>query len=688
MGVRISPIIALTLLTACGGGPKPFTHTLASGIVVDVSAQGRLTLRDGERVVFDTAEGRAPRAHDFSLGTESVVGFYRFTRNDEVVSSFSRYRGARLEGDAVVATYGGDRGRLTLRIAQGPTAESTAITVEAPEGVDAVGMPIACDPEASFLGFGAQYEQTDQRGEIFDLWVEEQGIGRDGSLWFLAGGRHDTYFPMPYYLDARGFGLVVDVDARVLVDLCATDADTAWIEAEGPTSFTMLALHGPTPRDVVRELGDIFGRPETIPDWAFGPWMGIQGGQQAVLDEADALDAAMIPYTALWAQDWTGLRAFVANLIGVNYRWVPDTSHYPDLAGLTDTLHARGKRFLGYANPFVMMNLDHWADMSSMDLLIGAPGGGPYVFSTPAGEGSLPDLTNPLARAYVTSAFTDMVDVYGMDGWMCDFGEWLPTDAVLSDASSPVAGHQTYPNAWHDLCRTVADERTGGDYATFSRSGWLGAQGTTQIAWIGDQEADDSLTDGLPTVVPALLSLGLSGVPFVTHDIAGFSGGPRTKTLFMRWTELGAFTTVMRTHEGLMRATNWDWHDDAETEAHFRRFARIHEALVPLLHDLAIEASQTSMPPMRHLALVFPDDVSVRGTSDAFMLGDALLVAPITREDETSRSVYLPAGTWYHVWTGEMHVGPITLEVLAPMGSPPVFSLGVDRPDLRAIDGL
>lgn len=64
------------------------------------------------------------------------------------------------------------------------------------------------------------------------------------------------------------------------------------------------------------------------------------------------------------------------------------------------------------------------------------------------------------------------------------------------------------------------------------------------------QEANFSPYDGLPTVVPAMLSLGLSGIPFVTHDVAGFSGGPSTKELYLRWTELGAFTPIMRTHEG------------------------------------------------------------------------------------------------------------------------------------------
>ena len=54
-------------------------------------------------------------------------------------------------------------------------------------------------------------------------------------------------------------------------------------------------------------------------------------------------------------------------------------------------------------------------------------------------------------------------------------------------------------------------------------------------------QACERTDDGIGTVVPALLSLGLSGVPYVTHDIAGYSSyqcATSTKELFQRWTEL------------------------------------------------------------------------------------------------------------------------------------------------------
>jgi alpha-glucosidase len=228
--------------------------------------------------------------------------------------------------------------------------------------------------------------------------------------------------------------------------------------------------------------------------------------------------------------------------------------------------------------------------------------------------------------------------------------------------------------------------RPDGDWITFARSGWTGVQEVAQIHWVGDQEATWSETDGLSTVVPALINLGLAGQPFVTHDIAGFSGGPSTEELYRRWTELGAFTPIMRTHEGNRRLENWNWDADEDTTSHFRRFARVHEVLAPELLALAEAARDSSLPMVRHMMLVFPDDPETYDLSDQYMLGDELLVAPVLAEGAGSRTVYLPAGTWYHVWTGEEHEGGRSIEVEAPIGSPPVFSLGRDREDLRAVE--
>jgi alpha-glucosidase len=698
--------VLLALLTACSSPPPPASYTLSDGTIVDVDGAGAVTLRaeDGHTLA-STASGAFPVVRGFSHRVSMFQGFFEFRRSRLEETTFSTYEGSELVGDEVIVRFRSANGASArLRIGVDTPDVTTAMRLEV-EGIErgdrelAYAIPFACDDDASFVGFGEQYNAIDQRGERFPLWTQEQGLGRDGS-GPVSGDEHTTYFPMPWWIDWRGFGVLVETTAKVNVDLCATDARVAWVEVErrdpaGADAMQRLdtvVFHGPAPRDLVRQLGDRVGRPPMPPRWAFSPWIGMQGGRDAVLAEVAELEANDVPFSAVWVQDWIGGRVIVGDIYDLNYRWVADETLYPDLAGMVAELRARrigdreGIRFLAYANPFVIEGLDHFDTMAAENMLPRTADGAPYTFLIIVSNGSVADFTSPATVAYVEGYLRDMVRTYGFDGWMSDFGEWLPHDAVIHAGDAALV-HNDYPRLWHQISRDVMDaERPDGDWVVFSRSGWTGDQRAHQIVWVGDQEADWEHTDGLPTVVPAMLNLGLSAVPYVTHDIAGYSGGPSTKELYLRWTELGAFTTFMRTHEGLAALANWNWNGDAETIAHFRRFARIHEALVPELVALAEEAQTTSMPPLRQLALVFPDDVPSRRVSDAFMLGDTLLVAPVVEEGATRREVYLPPGTWFHVWTGTQHEGGRTITIEAPIGSPPVFSLGRDRPELRAIE--
>jgi alpha-glucosidase len=686
--------VALALVAGCAGddsGSTPHTE-------VRVDAAGGVTFVVDGRETFSTAGG-VPRLRWFDETTNFVVGQWDFRRDPAsvVTMDLSEVTAVRESDTGVEVDYAipsGTASATLLVTHPRPGATSQLrLTVNADPRPDSIALPVRCDAAAGFLGFGAQYNATDQRGEAFRLFVSEQGLGRDPNLAPLPvnGGPHTTYFPMPYFVDPRGFGALVQTAQRVEVDLCKSDPAVAWFEVVDDAPVDVLAFHGPSALDVIDELGTAVGRPASPPDWAYDLWIGAQGGSDVIRAKAAALRAADVPAAVLWVQDWTGVRINFDGGSGVQYRWVSDPTHYPDLAGLIADLRADGFRFLSYANPFVDSRLsDHYPEMLARDLLIRNGDGEAYVFLAPNGLSSLPDLTNPEAREYVKSYLRAMVVDFGMDGWMSDFGEWAPTDAVYADGSDPIARHNLYPIDWHRLWREVMDEvRPDGDYVVFARSGFTGVHAVSMVHWIGDQETDWSTTDGLPTVVPALLNLGLSGIPYVTHDIAGFSGTiapPSTKELFMRWTELGAFTPIMRTHEGAKKDKNWSWNEDQETLEHFRRFARIHQALGPELRALAAEAARSSAPLLRHLMLVFPDDVRSRAVSDQFMLGDTLLVAPVVTEGATARNVYLPPGTWYHLWSGERLNGGRDIDVDAPLGQPPVFSRDRDRPDLRAIE--
>lgn len=676
-------------IAGCGGSGGG----LGEGVEVVVNDDGSIELVVDGRGLFAISGQVSPMVRNFTEQPAGNLGITRFVREDEVSADLAL---VSTGGSAsAIATYDDGAGRTGTLSAQsaGDGATRFILTLDG-DAYDSLALPIRCDEQGTFHGFGEQYNATNQRGEAFPLFVNEQGNGRDGSDFPFTGDAHTTYFPMPYYLDARGFGVLFETSRRVDVDLCATDGNVAWIEVVSGKPLQWLVFHGPTALDVIDQLGAQVGRPAQPPEWAHYLWLAEQGGREALENEVAAVEAAGVPVSAFWVQDWTGIRINFDGGFGVQYRWNVDESLYPNFGQMVTMLHDSGYKFLGYVNPFVDSNLDddlspdHFAEMDAQNLLV-LGGRGSLVTTAPNWLSAHPDFTNPAARAFVHDALARIVTEYGVDGWMADFAEWLPLSGRLFDGSDIIEAHNTYPIEWQRATREVMDElRPDGDWAMIARSGWTGVQAVAQIHWVGDQETTWSELDGLPTVVPAMLNLGLGGQPYVTHDIAGFAKVtpemPSTKELFMRWTELGAFTPIMRTHEGADKVNNWTWNADEETTDHFRKFTFVHCALKDEFMALATEAQSTSAPLVRHMMLNFPEDTETWDLSDQFMIGDTLLVAPVVAEGATDRSVYFPTGTWFDVWTGESVEGGQRLTVDGPLGSPPVFSLGADRADLRS----
>jgi len=694
-------VLGLGLATLMGLAACDETSSGSAGDVQIVASEdGTVEVIAGGRTLFALAP-TGPLARNFTEEARGI-GTITFERSQEV-TDLLEVQAIVNEGSSARVEYANANGsRTAILNATVLDEESSEFRLElAGPPADSIAVGIRCDEGGTFHGFGEQYNATNQRGEVFELLVNEQGNGRDGSPGISVGNEHTTYFPMPYYIDARGFGALFDTARRVDVDLCASDEAVAWIEVISGAPVQWRVFQGPSTLDVIRQLGDLVGRPTQPPAWAYNLWVAGQGGRDNVLNEVSELEAAEIPASAFWVQDWGGIRTNFDGGVGVQYIWEADEVLYPGFAEMVSDFHERGYRFLSYVNPFIVVPdsvapaddparfAARFDPMQEMGLLLRDQMGDTYMErfapNFPQVDG-YPDFSNPSTLDFISESLAAIVRDYDVDGWMADFGEWVPLDSVPQDGSDPIVRRNTFPIDWQRATRDAMKAvRPDGDWVMFARSGFTGVQSVAQIHWVGDQQTGWGDLDGFPTVVPAMLNLGLAGQPFVTSDIAGFAKGvgPSTKELFLRWTELGAFTPIMRTHDGADKQNNWRWNKDETTTNHFRRFTYVHCALMNDFMTLAAEAELSGAPIVRHLMLVFPDDEETWDISDQFMIGDTLLVAPVTKEGATSRSVYFPAGAWYNVWTGERIDGSQRSTVEAPTGSPPVYSRGADRDDLR-----
>jgi alpha-glucosidase (family GH31 glycosyl hydrolase) len=215
------------------------------------------------------------------------------------------------------------------------------------------------------------------------------------------------------------------------------------------------------------------------------------------------------------------------------------------------------------------------------------------------------------------------------------------------------------------------------------------------VHWPGDQRTDFEHDDGLFTVVPMALNLGLAGWSTTGADIGGYqdldNAGPSpygTKELFLRWAALGALEPVMRTHHGRAAYANWHFDSDEETLEQYRRWAIFHLRLYPYLDGGAFEHEQHGLPLIRAFPLMNPEDPAGWSIDDEYFLGDDLLVAPVLDSGLSSRPVHLPPGSWIPIAplppaepqppggpqvSGAAIAGPVDINAPAPLGELPLW---------------
>jgi len=145
----------------------------------------------------------------------------------------------------------------------------------------------------------------------------------------------------------------------------------------------------------------------------------------------------------------------------------------------------------------------------------------------------------------------------------------------------------------------------------------------------------------------------------------------RSKELLLRWEEMNAFTPLYRFHEGNQPSRNVQLGDDEELLKQIAVFSNIHEGLKDYLKTLVSEASLSGTPVMRPLFYHY-DEPECYIEKTEYLLGEDILVAPVYKEGENKRSVYLPGGEWIHFFTGKKYEKGTHI-IDAHIGVPPVF---------------
>ena len=559
---------------------------------------------------------------------------------------------------------------------------TTAIELTGPLGQDEV-----------LTGFGERFESLNQNGRSPDVVVYEQYKNQ--------GNR--TYLPIPFFLSNKGYGLLGGGTTKVSFDIGKTVPDR-WrclFEVPASGSLDVHAFSG-QPDRIVRSLTARTGRPEPLPLWAYGLWMSSnEWNTQARVEREVALTQQhQIPATVVVIEAWSDESTFYIwngaeyaprsgdHLPKLSDFSFPEHGPWPDPAGMTCALHDAGIRLvlwqipalkhIGEPHPQQDADVDHAvANGFVLQNEDGTPYRNPFFWFR---DGMIPDFTSQAATEWWLSKRAYLLDEIGIDGFKTDGSEHLAGRGIrASDGRRGDELVNAFPNLYIDAYYKFAREHRNGDALTFSRAGHTGA-GSMPAHWAGDE---NSTWEAYRRSIVAGLTAGLSGVIFWGWDIAGFGSDLPSAELYLRSAAMAAFCPIMQYHseynDKLPSRDRTPWNvaagtGDERAISLFRFFACLRMSFLPYIAQEAAYAAEHGTPLMRALMLDFPDDPVCWEIDDQYCFGRSLLIAPVVEEGATTRTLYLPAGTWIDLWSGKTLAGGDWITVDAPLDRIPLFA--------------
>lgn len=467
-------------------------------------------------------------------------------------------------------------------------------------------------------------------------------------------------------------------------------ADTSlWSEVGDGIDYYF--VYGPKLDQVVAGYRQLTGQASLMPKWAFGLWQSRQRYETSkeLTEALDGFRSRKIPLDNMvqdwqyWPRDAWGSHLF-------------DPVRFPDPDKWIADIHAKHARLMISVWGKFYPGTDNFKAMNDAgylyqpDLLEGAKDwiNFPFTFYDAFNAGAGKMFWDQINK----NLFSRGIDAWWMDATEPDLISSPPTLDRMKEHMSPTAlgtasrTLNAYPlynsRAIYDGQRSAApDQRV----FILTRSGFAGQQRYATATWSGDIT---STWTALAKQIPAGLGFCLSGVPYWTTDIGGYTMdsrfGNRNQTaeaaaewreLNVRWFQYGTFCPLLRVHGEIQPREMWHLGDESSAAYQAElKFDHLRYAMLPYIYSTAASVSRHGSTMMRALVMDFPQDAAARDITDQYMFGPSFLVSPVTSYRATHRAVYLPKSAgWFDFWTGEFAESGRQIDAKAPLESLPVY---------------
>ena len=526
--------------------------------------------------------------------------------------------------------------------------------------------------DESYFGLGDKPGPMNRRNHAYTMWNTD----------FFGWQESDDplYKTIPFFIGLRkgtAYGVFFDNTYRSSFDFGKESPDYFSFGAEGG-ELNYYFIAGPEPKKIVQQFTALVGRTPLPPLWS----LGYQQSRYSYYPEARAREVVQtlreekIPADVIY---------FDIDYQQGNAPFTINREYFPNFAKMIADFRAQGMRTVLITDLHIKKDPDHgYAPYDSgikQDAFVKNADGSVFVGRVWPGDSVFPDFTLTRAREWWGGLYKEFVNM-GVAGFWNDMNEpsvfetpskTMPLDVVhrLDDGTTldhraihNVYGMENARATYEGLLKLRPDERP----FVLTRAAYAGAE-RYAATWTGDNSAT---WNHIGMSVPQIMSLGLSGYPFVGADVGGFAGSPPVD-LLTRWYELGVFYPIYRDHAAKGTADHEPWASGPEQEAIRKRYIELRYRLLPFIYTAMEETSRTGVPLMEPLFLEYPDEQGLYGEDHEFLFGRDFLVAPVVTERVDAEDIHLPPGDWYDFWTAEKHSSKEQISLHPALAETPLY---------------
>lgn len=516
-------------------------------------------------------------------------------------------------------------------------------------------------------------------------------LRNDTTHMIHAGEQGDGGAPLAW--STSGYGILLDADgAYPVIETATNKLEMYYGDYEKrrytKTDVEYYILFG-NPKELMAAVSEISGKAPMLPKWSMG-FMNSEWGinQTDLTSYVDTYRAKNIPIDG-YAMDYDW-KSWGESNYG-EFRW--NTTNFPDAAttALKTTMDGKGIKMIAIMKPrIVVKTVDGITTTQAADATTNGywyPYGSEYQdYFQPIPVRDI-DFYNSGTRSWYWTHIQDAFNKGMVGFWNDEAGKtsappyefWFGSFQGLHMQQSIYDGQRGYSNqrVW-----------------SINRNFYLGSQRYGYTTWSGDigtyftNSASDAGMQEQRERMLSTINLGQAKWGMDTGGFNPWSTDPSPE-LYSRWMQFSALTPVFRVH-GNRYHQRQPWYYGTTAEEVTKSVIQMRYKLLPYIYASERSAYETGIGLVRPLIFDNPTDNNVKDYMDAWMFGDWMLAAPILDQTQTSKSIYLPSGTWIDYFRGNTYTGgqtikyPVNAEIWTDI--PMFIKKGAIIPSQKALD--